>query len=429
MDSVRRDHLSCYGHKRPTSPFLEELCSEGCLFNNAYSTACWTLPSHASILTGLHPVSHGAHWENLYLDEGLRLLPDILGEHGYQSAYFSENPLISPKRGFGRGFDLVNMKARRNDVREERLLQEIVRHLASRPQCPFFFFINLNTAHKPYDAAGAFDGRFLSDAAYQNMDRHPRLAQWLTGEQHYTLSGLHHLEECYDEEIRRLDSTIRKLVNTLKASGHWDSTALIVAADHGENFGDHGLVSHQLCLYQSLVRIPLIIRCPGRVPTNTRKNAPVQLTDLFATVLDLAAIDPRICPHQGTSLVSGRLDPARPVILENYEHKGFRDADPSDPWTHPKLLPYRRRLRAVISGRMKLIAGSDGTRELYDLVTDPTEGTDLAPTGRHQDALERLPRILDERIAAFATMRDGIPRREEESEPASTEDLEALGYL
>ena len=426
MDSVRRDHISCYGHTRPTSPCLDQLAAEGRRYANAYSTSCWTVPAHASLLTGLYPVAHGANWENIYLSSHTTTLAGILGKHGYRTALIAENPLICAERGFGRGFNFAEMCFVEPRSTELRGLKTFMKFLTHRPQPPVFCVLNLNGAHKPYDGAGPFEGRFLSDPAYAKMNRRPNLHMWLTGKRRYTQEDLDHLAECYDEEICRVDSVIGRLVRSLKDWGMWDSTALIVTANHGENFGDHDLISHQLCLYESLVRIPLVIRCPGLVSSGSCEDNPVQLTDLFATVLELAGVNPQAYRHHGCSLVSGKLSSSRPVLCEHYEHIWFRNGTEWDPSTVAK---YGGRLRALVCRGKKLIERPGRTQELYDLAGDPDEVRDLAGVNGHQETREALAGVLEDLVEGYS--RDAVPTDfpAEGSAPDATEDLEALGYL
>lgn len=423
LDTARRDHFSCYGYPRDTTPFLELLAAESTRYENAYAASCWTLPSHASLFTGLHLVSHGAHWEHLRLDAGLQTLPGALREHGYETLGLSGNPYVCPQTGFGNGFDAFSTT--KHGAPDEpgtnfALLQE---RLDAGVDTPLFIFINFSEVHDPYNSSAQFFGEYLSNPEY--ADKYsirggaPQLLlrndpDWIT-----------HLTEHYDAEMRYVDFAVKTVARQLQKAGIWDNTVFIVTSDHGENLGEHGLLNHQYVLYETLIRVPLLVRWPGRFPPGSTAGAPVQLTDIFPTVLELAGVSPEDYPNQGRSLLAKDLANTRPVLAEYYIHEGLQNADPAE---NAFAKRYRRRLKALRIENMKYIRGTNGSEELFDLAKDPQEQDNLVGTSDAEPTRQRMAAALRERVTECRTLREATFERKPIDEE-SRETLESLGYL
>lgn len=396
MDTVRPDHLSVYGYERPTSPFLRDLAASSTRYRNAYSTSAWTFPSHASIFTGLYPAAHSAHWEHLQLDDHLVTLPEVLREAGYRTVGISQNPLIVRSLGFGQGFDLL---IDRDDLgATPDVAREFERFLDSRGHEPFFAFANIMAAHAPYNSSGEFFGSFLTDQAYAEQVDWEFDPDFVVGKE--TLPGelKLHMTAHYDAEIRFVDATIERIANALKEKGFWDSTVFIVTSDHGEALGERGYVRHQFSLYENVIRVPLIVRYPPIFPRAEIASF-VQLTDLFPTLLSIAGLRDDY-PSQGRSLPIADTDVARPVVAEYYLHRRFQGREAASPAALGSWSSFNRRLQAIRVGEWKLIRGSDGRLELYNLREDPAETQNLSGESGTLAAEEALARLLDEEIAA-----------------------------
>jgi len=424
LDTVRRDHVSCYGHVRPTTPFLDSLASSSRVYRRAYSTASWTLPAHASLFSGLHLISHGAHWEHLKFEEGLAKLPEILRDHGYATHGFSGNPFVSAHNGFAQGFE--QFEDRNQTVKT--ICPGFEACLAQRGPEPFFVFINFSEAHDPYRSSGPFFKTFLTDPAYADAYdiKKPRIRPGIGFSQEW----LKHLREHYDAEIRYADYGVEQVANALKAAGRWDSTLLMVLSDHGENFGEHDLLNHQYCVYETLVRIPLVVRYPELFPPASEEPHPVQISDVFPTVLHAAGIDPQEFPSQGHSLLPGVPSPGRVVLCEYYLHAGFSGGEgaPPGPAAGATGRDRAQRFKAVVAGDLKFIRASKGGQELYDLRQDPYEETDLIEHPDHAADRDRMAALLDKRLdecRALGEAKFGGEKIDEETERT----LKTLGYL
>ena len=309
VDTLRADHLSVYGYARPTSPNVDRLASNGLLFKNAVSTSSWTLPSHASMLTGLYPHSHGAEAED-NLGTGFRTLAEALAADGYTTAAFSANATFSRRRGFGRGFihfedDFQNLPSMSRETNFGFRLEEILSGLhllddmpgrlraeqinrsalrwidASRG--PFFLVLNYYDVHDPYLPPEPYLHRYTKV-------RHPY--KWYSEhwEQYENLSREETRAEmdAYDGAINYVDVNIANLLTELQHRGLGENTLVVITSDHGEGFGDHGLMNHGNSLYRELTHVPLIVWGSERVPEGRVVREPISLTSLPATVLDLA---------------------------------------------------------------------------------------------------------------------------------------------
>jgi arylsulfatase A-like enzyme len=213
----------------------------------------------------------------------------------------------------------------------------------------------------------------------------------------------------YDSEIGYVDAVIGRMVDLLRARNVLDETLLVITADHGEHFGEHGLLAHKFNLYETNVRVPLLIRYPRAFGPGVRDTARVQLHDLFETILSVAGSGGRYA-SQGSSLDADQEE--RPALLEYYFplldlrivrddlfRPGLRPEIADLAEAVPEVKPFMRRLRAIRSGRLKLIWGSDGSVELYDIPTDPQELTDLSENEDYAEELEHLKAQLSEQIS------------------------------
>jgi len=248
LDTVRADALSCYGNPRPTTPRLDRLAGEGTRFENAYATCFWTLPSHASLLTGLYPSEAGATSETNHLPERLTTLAERLTAAGYRTSAVVRNPWISVERGFGQGFENFVEDWRGDtgqEAEEERaavdLATEWIRDRVGVGE-PFFLFVNLNVAHLPYTPPEPYRSRFASEEWPQSrVDRLMKIEGgwgYLAGGLHLDEADFRLLRDLYEAEVSIADEHVGELLDAIGGLGVLDETLVIVTADHGENLGD-----------------------------------------------------------------------------------------------------------------------------------------------------------------------------------------------
>ena len=313
------------------------------------------------------------------------------------------------------------------------LLEEI---LTSHEDRPFFCFMNLLSAHQPYQNAGPFLGKYLTDEAYATQYGYEFLEMLM--EEELDRKWLRHLSEHYDATVRYADYCVEQMVRALESKGQWEKTLFVIASDHGENLGEHGLLEHQLCLYETLLRVPLLIHYPGGHGPHGEDPRLTQLTDLFPTVLRVAGVDGPAGGHQGRCLLDAGpgLDDEG-AFFENYRYPIFGSyaalpgakLPPPEALNSPRMRRFDRRLKAVCHKGLKLIRGSDGQDELYDLSRDPQETRNLA----HEPSSAKTREALSERLEGLTAryQREPAPAREGQ-EPIRQETIELLksiGYV
>ncbi|MCO6450455.1 MAG: sulfatase [Caldilineales bacterium] len=452
LDCVRADGLGCYGNPRLATPRLDELAARGRRYTQARSAAIWTLPSHASIFTGLHPRQHGVNVDNRWLDAGIPTMAETLSSLGYQTAAFSTNAWVGPHFGLDRGFEDFHSLWRifpgmghrpfpwwekalrkglleRRDKGAEKLNSWVQRWwLRQRdPDRPFFIFGLYLDAHLPYRPPKGFAERLLPapdlDAARKvNQDAWAYMA----GEVVMDAWDFDGLRALYDAEIAYVDQQLGKLLDFLRGEGALENTVIIVTADHGENIGDHDLMDHQYCVYDSLAHVPLIIHFPEAFAVGIDET-PVQHTDLFPTLLDLIG-HPGPIPLPGRSIVESALQPPtsnlQPAIIQYttaHRHRFARRHPDFDPASHG----YDRTFDAIVSAEHKLIRSNKGEIELYDLADDPAEACDLAE--EQPQRANALSAQLDDWLEEHSP--PGVTAPSPTLDPDLANHLRRLGYL
>ncbi len=351
LDSTRRDILSCYGRSSPhapdvaTSPAIDELAAEGVRFEQAYATTSWTLPSHMTLFTGLPELVHAVELDELELSRRRIVLAEELREKGYRTAGFYTGPYLDPAYGFGRGFERYEaawgedlaaaieaeaaLRARiatgepppdpaelsetllrveresHRDVTSEQVTDLALEELRAMQASgrPWFLFVHYFDPHydyvppAPYDArfdpdyAGALDGHDFSENPAISVPA-ARPGDWTRRERRVSPRDLEHVRALYDGELAWTDRQLGRLLDELRASGALDRTIVVVTADHGDEFFEHGNIGHRKNLHEESIRTPLLIRYPPRLPAGKAVAGVVTLTDLLATILDLAGLEP-----------------------------------------------------------------------------------------------------------------------------------------
>lgn len=401
LDTVRADSLTPYGSARDVTPNLARLAGEGVLFRNARSTASWTLPAHASLFTGRLP-------SELSVDVGRPLdgvfptLAEGLSSRGFATAGFVANlENCNAWYGLDRGFDHYEdfYENARVDAREvlrcsrlgrfaaaSRWGAKLVRKafgpgayhyrksaaminrdalawLDARPDDdrPFFMFLNYFDAHDPYVPPADAARRF---SAGSNAPR-----------------------DAYDDCLAYLDGQIGRLLDELDRRGLRDDTMIVVTADHGESFGEHGLAGHGVSLYRAETHIPLIVVAPGKAPRDLAVDRPVSLRDVAPTVLDL--LGDGVGPFPGHSLATAWRSEVGAEPAEDYDELVYLELDraeavPEEAGDAPARLGT---MRSLVDGCHAYILNGDGGEELYDIRIDPEERRDLASLPESQGRL------------------------------------------
>ena len=416
MDTVRADHLSVYGYHRETSPRLERLAARGIRFDLARSTAPWTLPSHASMFTGCWPHELGV--EQLgWLNGGRPTLAEHLRSRGYETAGFVANTFFcGHESGLDRGFDtyrdypvgpaevlrsssmgwLLAQTASRvrgelawlfagdpgagitlDFARKEAstVNAEFLSWLDRKRSRPFFAFLNYFDAHDPY--LPVRDGRIVLDSAPKSRAAYAMLRDWQRLKKDELSATDRELAmSAYDECIAALDRELGKLFDALERTGILDDTLLIVTADHGEQFGEHGDFGHGFSVYQPEVHVPLLIHFPRKVPQGHVVREAVSLRDVPSTVLELAGLTGR-SPFPGESLTAFWNGGEPACSREAFAPLSELAAPIETAHAMPAAPEYSGSVQSVVSGRHVFIRHGGGGEELYDLQADPEERSNL----------------------------------------------------
>ena len=457
LDTVRAANVSTYGYGRPTSPELDRLAAEGALFLDATSPSTWSLPSHASLFTGRYPSSHGAHGEHPFLDSRFPTLAQALERSGYETFCITANAWISDGLGLTRGFAWQDTSLReqggagRNFNFIHRLLDRLGLEETdkgggavadsfeawanARPKQggrPAFVFLNFIEAHFPYHQLPHAPLFRFSDRTYGELRAISidLMGQQFGGKGRSAEEAGPPARDMYDGGVVYSNALLHRVVEALRTKGTLDDTILIVLADHGEILGERGgFFGHGPTLYQEAVGVPLVMRYPPRIPAGTRVTQPVSTLGVFATILDLAGIQPPPTLQVASlaPLASGAAHEGGGPILS--ELHVFKELAGGRVMPDPQMLPDRR-FRLLREGNLKLVTSSMGDQFVYDLAADPGETHDLAAE-RPEAVAKLLARmaLVEQEIGLPAIDAPlGDSEKPPELDAATRERLRALGY-
>jgi arylsulfatase A-like enzyme len=412
IDTLRADHLGCYGYRRPTSPNIDEFARHAVLFEKAIAAAPSTLPSHASMLTSLVVPHHGASYRRrVALAPQCLTLAEVLHAHGYVTESWNGGVQLDRVWGLDQGFDRYQSIGRSGPGgsadRFHTTVQAALTWLDRRGRGrPFFLFLHTYEVHAPYtpkpefrDLFGRYPTRLGDKVSMADLRRFNRHV-WPLG-----TGDLEHIVACYDAEIRSMDRAFGRLMDGLRDRGLDAHTLIVFTSDHGEEFGEHGSVGlHAHTLFHELLRVPLVVRRPRGEYGGARVGTQVSGIDVAPTILDAVGIDPPAV-FEGRSLL--------PAI---------EGTEPLPPLPTLSAMDGLGRL-AVRDGRWKLISPGG----LYDLSADPGEQHNLR---RANEACRARRRIMREQVLAWAAARPAYrgPTVDPNLDEELGQRLRALGY-
>jgi len=412
-DAARALSLSLYGAPRPTTPELTKLAQSGTVFEHAFATSSWSLPSHASMYTGrdAHEIEIG---RTIPLDDTYPTLAEVLTRQGYVTGGFTGNLFYGSRDfGIGRGFSwyddeapvsvtkiattwsitrqaLTRWRRRSGDhqsvVRRQGddVREDFLRWVDRRNGRPFFASINFFDAHAPYLAPRPFNLAFAKEQPQY----------WTEWERPTDPKALRELETAYESCVLYLDYELGRLIESLRARGLLDNTLLFVTADHGEQFGDHGahLQGHERSLYASVLRVPLVMRFPRSVPAGVRRSEVVSIRDIPRTVLEVLNIEAEEY-FPGVSLLRYATGTATEAEISQ-PRIGY--LEPSNLFGAELKRATREQHRfSVATGSLHYMLNRSGVEELYDFVRDPWETRNLMHDSSMASAVVRFRAILD----------------------------------
>jgi arylsulfatase A-like enzyme len=455
-DTLRKDHLDMYGYGRPTGPTLKRLAEEGARFENAITQTSWTKAATPSVHTALYPSTHGVHQIPDRLPSSATTIAEVYRDAGYATVSFASVPFTGAFTNLHQGFETVHEaestagKAGPRGAKTAReFTDRLVDWLDGHRDIPAFVYLHYFDPHPPYEPNRPYDTlwadpkgreRYLGEQeALKKFVAEAFLAQrGMATREEMARAGidpawfLQYSKDWYDGSIRGMDDEIARLVERLRGMGQEDRSVIAFFADHGEEFHDHGRMWHGQGVYGEMIRVPLILWGPGRVPKGTRVEEPVQLIDVMPTLLDLSglrvpagaqgqSLRPLLAGPPGGGVVAAKGGwEKRPVIAERQPIG--RDDFPSN-----------GEMYAIMDGDWKLIQNvkrpADKPEfELFDFYKDPLDQKDVA--GQHPDVVARLARALDgfRKTAAAARLKPDSESTKGMSKE-QLEQLRALGYV
>lgn len=429
VDTLRADHLGCYGFGRDTSPHVDSWASGGRRFERYYTVAPTTLVSFTSFLTARYPNSHGVFRNGVAWPSEIQGVQQTFRDAGYDASY-----AVSSRFGLSRGFDHFDEDL---DVAVKGLPQKLIRRGESvtnavrrwlerrgNPERPFFALIHYFDPHWPYQPPPPLDEMF--DPHYEgpvdgDVDDLRRMRRRLRLREGEPDDDTRHLHALHLGEIRYMDEQVGRLLETLRERSLLDRTLVAFTADHGETIDEHyDYFNHGLTVYDTNIRIPLIVSGPGVAPGV--EPSPWSSIDLAPTLLRYAGL-PVPSVYEGHSFLSSLLgrQASRPVSV-------FAEATKREEEETDEEWPNRRNSRCVIRGRFKLVHSPwrDDRRELFDLIFDPGERNDLhgAPPRKASAGLSAMAAEL----RAWSQRTPEVVGRSPEHDPQVVDRLRSLGY-
>jgi len=394
LDTTRADRLGCYGYASAATPVMDELARGGVLVRNAYCQTPLTLPSHASLFTGLYPKSHGVRDNGgFFLKPGAFTLAGALRQAGWTTSAFVSAFVLDSRWGLNQGFDVYHDNfdfARYKTIgldtvqrRGGETLDAFLGWLERQAERKFFSWIHLYDPHAPYDPPEPFKARFPD-----------------------TLDGL------YDGEIAYVDSLMGAVVSALNDRGLLEKTVIVIAGDHGESLGEHAEDTHGFFLYDATLRVPLLLKLPGPAFRGRTVEGPAELVDLLPSLFQILGL-PVPAGIQGRSFLP-ELTGRAPRVDRSMYAESF----------YPRYHYGWSELRSLRSPRFKFIEAPNP--ELYDIAADPGETRDLSRL--HPDVIARFRREIQDRaeLGEDGGADEAAPAR---PDAETMEKLMALGYI
>jgi len=434
LDTVRSDHLSCYGYPFKTSPNLDQLAQEGLLCRNSYSASNWTPPGHISIFTGKYPAQHGNNG-NVHMPDDLVSVTEILNQQGYFCIAMYNNPTAGRGMNLTQGFDLdlgvfshswilpapfriwYKLVWRGSGSRATFLAAERIFTWMEKHGGHLFMYVNITEAHAPYRIHEPYFSQYTANLKISNPARvrYLRMTRDLIIEDSSRFAGLSNddlasLRAAYDSEIAYADRNLGRFAQAMRDQGILDRTLLVATSDHGEFLGEHATLGHPELLFNPVLQVPLILRYPDRIaPRIITEN--VSTVDIFPTVLNLLDLQSQISSDvQGFDLLGMKLPADRALLSANISPEGG--------------------CYSLIKGGRKLIVNQDNFLPqyfpvdslLFDLNSDPGELSNLldASTPPENELGPFLSSWLND-----ITVRPDMPIRMGED---ALVNLRALGY-
>jgi arylsulfatase A-like enzyme len=411
IDTLRADHVGAYGQPRPTTPALDRIAAAGAVFEQAFAPSPWTLPSHASMLTGLAPARHGLVDVDRVLAPAISTIAEELRAAGVRTGAIVNSAFLGPANGLDRGFERFRHVPETGPrPAAPRMIGEVAAWLDAWQEEPFFLFFHVYDVHSDYIPGPEQRALFVGPYEGPQDGTTAQLRRIRRGEYEPTPADQAHVRDLYAGGVRRTDDALATLYATLDGLDLARDTFVIVTSDHGEELFERGDVLHGRTLYDESIRVPLVVRGPG-VAAGSRIAQPATHADLTPTIRALFGLAAR--DADGIDLgpwLRGEAAPTGRALVAEIAPQRMLDED-----RPPRLV-------AVRTPEAKLIRDLDADRvELYDLVADPGERRDVAAA--QPERVAALAPALDAYVAQARAVAEQVELSAEE-----VERLRALGY-
>ncbi|MBA7465098.1 2,3-bisphosphoglycerate-independent phosphoglycerate mutase [subsurface metagenome] len=418
IDALRADHLSCYGYHRNTSPNIDRLASQGILFKNGFSQATWTLASHTSIFLSQYVWRHNVNSSHTKkrLPDPCTTLAEILKNENYATAAFTGGGIMSSKYGFNQGFEIYDdgPPGRRRHYEISSHIDKLLSWLESVRNRKFFLFIHTYDVHSPYNPPSPYFDLYTNGYSKGKALKTSEgiIATFETDASKFTPEEIDYITAVYDGGINYVDDQLGKIFEKLDQLGIDDNTIIIVTADHGEAFKEHGKLAHCHKPYIEEIHVPLIMRGPG-IPKNRIYENFVQHIDIVPTILEILNI-PQRKEMQGKSLLP---------LMNNCEiEKDFKTYS----FGQDRNKPQQSFSMSIRTKEWTYIMNQNGPDELYDRINDPKEQNNIIE--KRPLIAQKLKKELEDFIILTS---EGKPRVAEkvDIDEELKEQLKSLGYL
>ena len=428
IDTLRADHVGCYGYHRPTTPVLDRLAEEGIRFARMYSVSSWTLPAHMSLMTSRYPHGHKVERSDRALAPMIPTLAQALSERGMRTGAIISWFYVSARFGFDRGFDdFIELLPEREELAASYKAADVVDRASAwlrrvaRQRKPFFLFVHLFDPHLHYSPPPPFDRKFASETGGLVDGTYDSLSPYIKGlhaePARISPQDLEQAVALYDGEISYTDTEIGRLLDLLDQLSLEDSTLVIVTSDHGEEHDDHGsMEGHQWTLYDEILHVPMIARLPGG-PRGKVVDAMAEIIDVAPTVLDWLGL--QLTPgFRGRSLLplaAGEEAGGERLVYSKTERFNSKQAVRS---------AAHKLIHTVDIGMNSFGVPVEPGYELYDLRSDPREQKNIY--SESSAVAQDLKKAL---LHWLATREPAEPGEEVEFTEKEKKRLRSLGYL
>jgi arylsulfatase len=458
-DTLRKDHLDMYGYARPTAPTLRRLAEQGALFDNALTQTSWTKAAVPSVMTSLYPTTHGVHQIPDRLPASATTIAEVFRQAGYATVSFASAGFSGAFTNLHQGFEELHEvestvgragPAGGTSKTAREYVDRLSDWLDHHRDVPAFVYLHFMDPHSPYEPYPPYNTRWADpkwrDEYLRELEvlkkfiEAPFMAdRGMPTRQELIKAGLdpevfiQFSKDWYDGSIRGMDAELARVVERLQELGLQDRSVIAFYADHGEEFHEHGRMWHGQSVYGEMIRVPLVLWGPGRVPKGVKVEEAVELIDVMPTLLEYAGL-PVPAAAQGQSL--------RPLLSTN--GRGGEVAAAGSRWTRRPVIaekqpqggighPLQTECYAIVDGSWKLIHNvarppERPEFELFDFYKDPLDQKNVA--AEHPDVVDRLGKTLDawHRMALEAKLKPDS----EDTKGMSAEQLErlrSLGYV